>query len=399
MKKINAINRISIFSILFVILILTASCIPKAEVAGTPSVQDKTVNNATDGKATKVTATEAPKVNPEEAMKEAKKVINKETKKKNKTIVAETKTLDKFLYFDANISYEESKELYFDLNHCKLKGFYVEKDDQVEKGQLLAELDTTDLEFQITDKQLALDKLYLQYDTILNKAGTEAENSTALELLELDIEAVNMEIAHLEDLIGRARLVAPYKGIVTDVKEAEPGTMVRAYDRLMTIWNTKGIILESEILNPYGSSEKLDLSNIYTGMKVDLIFGGIHNRTYIPATITEIVSTDNGIQDNPNRILSDPTPFKLIIKPDGKDADKLSAGRETVLRLKTGTYSNVLVLPKTAVLGSDNDAVIKVIKGDKIINRKVTSGYIDRESGDVVITSGLLIGENVLLSR
>ncbi len=398
-KNKNVVHRIYVFLILLLFLISTVGCISEGKVAETPSEQENSESNTTEGKATE-TPDATPKATPKATLDAAKNVVKKETKKENKVIEAETKTIDKYLYFNADIFYEKSKELYFELKNCKLKGLYVKKDEKVEKGQLLAELDTSDLEYQIMEKQIELEKLYLQYDTILNKAGTEtADNSTALELLELDIESIDINIAHIEDLISRAKLIAPYTGIVTDVREAEPGTMVRAYDKLMTIWNTKGIILESEILNPYGSSVEMDLSNIYTGKKVELIFGGIHNQTYIPATITKIVSTDNGIQDNPNRILSAPTPFKVVIKPDGKDAEKLSVDRTVVFRINNGTYDNAVVLPKTAIIGSGNDTMIKVMKGDKIINRRVVTSYIDRESNDVVISSGLLAGEKVLVNR
>ena len=391
-KTINETYRISAFMILLLFLLSTVGCSLNDKVAEIPSAQEKTESNAT--KTPKATPKETPKA----TLDEAKKVVKKESKKEIKIITAETKTLDKYLYYNANIFYEESKELYFKLSNCKLKALYVKKDEQVEKGQLLAELDTSELEYQIVKKQIDLEKLYLQYDNILNTTEAETEDrSIALELLELDIEAIDIDIVHLEDLIGKARLIAPYAGIVTDVKEAEPGTIVRAYDKLMTIWNTKGIILESELLNPYGSSNEIDLSNIITGMKVDLIYGGIHNQINIPATITKIISTDNGIQNNPNRILSAPPPFKVEIKPDGKDVDKLSVDRTVVLRIKNGTYDNVVVIPKAAIIGSENDCMIKVVKGDKIINRRIITNYVDRESNVAVITSGLLAGESVLL--
>ena len=364
-KNIYVAYKISVFLISILLLISVSGCGPKEKVT--------------------ISQPSAPK-----------KIESKS--KENKVIIAETKTLDKYLYFNVDISYEESQELYFELYNCKLKAVYVKKDEQVKKGQLLAELDTSELEYQIIKKQIELKKLNLQYENILNTTGTEAEDrSTTLELLKLDIESIDIDIVHFKELIGNARLIAPFDGIVTDVKEAIPGTLVSAYDKLMTIWNTKGIILESELLNPYGTSNKIDLSNITTGMKVDLIYGGKHNQTLIPATITKIISTDNGIQDNPDRSLSSPPPFKVVLKPDGKDEDKLNVGRDIILRINNGTYDNVIVLPKAAIVGSDDDCMVKVVKDDKIIYRRVITGYEDRDNNVVVITSGLLKGESVLL--
>lgn len=362
-KKIYALYKLLVFIPSFLLLLSFHGCSPKEEEAIAPTA----------------------------ALDKISTVVNK-------VVVAETKDLDKYLYFNANISYEESQELYFELNNYKLKALYVKNDEQVVKGQLLAELDTSELEYQIINKKIDLEKLTLQYSNILNSIEADAEaGNTELEILKLDIEALYIDIKHLNNMIDKARLIAPYDGKVTDVKEIIPGAIVHAYDMLMIIWNTSGIILESELLNPYGTSNKIDLSNITTGMKVDLIYGGIHNQTLIPAAITKIISSDNGVQDNPKRVLSSPPPFKVIIKPEGKNEDKLNVGREIVLRIHNGTYDNVIVLPKAAISGSGEDTIIRVVKDDKIINRRVITGYEDKDSDDVVITSGLLMGESVLM--
>ncbi len=373
----NKAYKIMVLIFLFLLLMITAGCTHKEEAEVIPEVQDKTESN--DNNTSTETGADDNKNNT------------------NKVVVAETRTLDKYLYFNADIFYDDSKDLYFKLNNCKLKGLYVENDDQVEEGQLLAELDTADLEYQISKKQLDLDKLYLQYDNILNNTQAAEDNSTALEILELEIEAINIDISHLEEQISKAKLVAPYTGIVRDVRKIEPGTMVRAYDKFMTVWNTKSVILESEILNPYGSSIKQNLANITTGMEVEILFGGKTNQITIPATVSKIINTDNGLESDKDRFLSEPIPFKLVIIPDGKDADKLSEGRTVVFRIKTGTYDNAVVLPTRAIIGSGEDTMIKVMKGEKIINRRVVTDYVDRESNVVVISSGLLTGERVLL--
>lgn len=318
-------------------------------------------------------------------------------KPKERTIVvAESRTLDEFLNVKAQISYDGAEELSFKISNCKLKTIYVSKDEQVEEGQLLAELDSSDLEFQLEVRQIDLKRVQVRYDKVQNESGTEyTDRNTELESLKLDMESIQLDIDHIKEQIDKTKLTAPFSGVINYINTVQPGTMILAYDKIMTICKPDNVILESEVLNPYSSN--IDLSGIETGMKVVLIYGSKDTRTEIPATITEIVNMDPGILDNPNRILSEPPPFRVYIKPDGSYPDKLNVDRSVTLSINMRTLENAVILPKTAIRGYGQDFLIKVVKGEKVITRRVTTGYQDNEEGIVVITSGLLPGESVLM--
>lgn len=316
--------------------------------------------------------------------------------KAQKVVVAKTRTLDQYLNVPALITYDRKAELFFKINHCNLKAFYVNTGDSVEKGQLLAELDSADLEYQITARQIDLKRVQLKVDRIKGESEMDSSDRiTQLKSLKLDMESIELAITHLKKQVSETKLVAPISGIVSDIKGIQPGTMVQAYDKLITIYKPDSLKLESDILNPYEESDT-DISGIVTGMKVLLIYGSKDTYTEIPATITEIINTDPGVSDDPNRILSAPPPFKVTVKPDGLNADKLSADRTVTLRIKTRTLENVVVLPWKALRGYEKDHLVKVVKGDKVITRSVTTGYESKEDDIVVIKSGLLPGESII---
>jgi hypothetical protein len=170
-----------------------------------------------------------------------------------------------------------------------------------------------------------------------------------------------------------------------------------AYDKVMTICKPDSVLLRSDILNPYKTSGNIDLSGLVTGMKVTLISGAKDKLTEIPATITQIVNVDPGVQANPSRIISAPPPFYVYVKPDGDYTDKLFADHSVTLKISTGKLDNVIVLPVSAVITVGSDQIVKVKKGEKAIARRVTTGYIDPEERTVVVTSGLRPGESVIL--
>lgn len=321
------------------------------------------------------------------------------TPKEHKVIVAEAQTIDRFLNVDALVSYDDSKDLSFKIDNCDLKAVYVKSGDQVEEGQLLAELDASDLDYQIAERQIDLKRVQLMYDKVLSEAGTKsADGNTALESLKLDMESIELDITHIKELIGKTQLLAPFSGVITNVASFQIGEAVNAYEKFMTIWKSGSIKLVSDVLNPGDTLESVNLSGIVTGMKVILIYGSKDTRTEIPATITRIINTDPGIVNNPRRILSAPPPFLVYVKPDGLNADKLNLDRKVILRINTGTLENVIVLPKSAIRGPNNGHTVKVLKGEKIINRNITIGYEDKEKNTVAVTSGLRPGESVVIN-
>lgn len=363
-RRIKKMFRFSVFFISLVFLVTAASCSSSGKVSVMPTMQ----NNAD--------------MDP----------------KDHKVVVAETRTLDKFLNVNAMVSYDDTETLSFKIDNCNLKDVYVNSYEYVEEGQLLAELDASDLEYQVAARQNDLKRVQLMYDKIASEPSVDpADLNTELECLKLDMESIELDIAHIKDLISKTQLKAPFSGTIIDIKGIQPGATIQAYDKFMVIWKPGSIILLSEILNPNNTEGSLDLSGIVTGMKVVLIYGNKDEKTEIPATITKIINTDPGVQDNPNRVLSATPPFQVYVKPDGINADKLKVDYKVVLSINTGKLENVVVLPKSVIRGSGKDHIVKVVKGDKITNRYVITGYEDYEEKIVVINSGLLPGESVLL--
>jgi hypothetical protein len=276
--------------------------------------------------------------------------------KEHEVVIAETRTLDKFLNVDALVSYDDSEELSFKLDYFNLKAVYVNEDEPVQKGQLLAELDSTDLEYRIAARQIDLERVQLMYDKIRSGADMEPDDKNAeLKSLELDMESIKLDITYIKDLISKTQLIAPFSGVITHIKDFQPGEAIQAYDSFLTIWKPGSYIVLSVILNPYEASGSTDLSGIVTGMQAECIFGSMNKKTEVPATITKIINTDPGIQSNPKRILAAPPPFLVSVKPDGEYADKLILDSTVTLRINTGKLEDVVVLPISAIRGFGED--------------------------------------------
>lgn len=133
------------------------------------------------------------------------------------------------------------ERLFFKYAGGRLSDLYVEQDDIVEKGQLLATLNISGLRNQIRLQEIALQKaeLRLQLLTVSNA------NSYELQMANLDVEAA--KIRHLDSLekLENNSLKAPFDGEITFVG-AEEGDYVEPFVPVLSIINDENLIFECD---------------------------------------------------------------------------------------------------------------------------------------------------------
>lgn len=313
-------------------------------------------------------------------------------------VASTTQTLQKTLTTKVSIAYADTAFIYFKIDGYNLKEVYFREDATVEEGQLLAELDASDLEYRISTRQIDLKRVKLMYDKYLNDTTMDpADRSFQLKNLELDIESIELDIAYLEKKLEKTKLYAPCSGVVTYLKSVYPGSAVMAYETFVTIDQPDSYVFLSDVLNP-ANGGNVDLSNLVAGMEVTLIHGAADKRTEIPARISKIINTDPGVENNSNRLLTAPAPFRLEIKADEGYNDLFVVYRTLTLVFNTGIIENAVIVPKTAIKGTGDDRSVKLLKGNKVISRRVRTGAETSDKEHIVVTSGLRAGENVIVN-
>jgi len=122
-----------------------------------------------------------------------------------------------------------------------LKKWYVDIGETVQAGQLLAEIDTPELDQQLeqaraevaqADAELALAKSTAERWTDLLKSASVSEQETAEKQADFALKQANLEAAkanlhRLEDLKSFARVTAPFAGTIT-ARQTDVGQLITA---------------------------------------------------------------------------------------------------------------------------------------------------------------------------
>lgn len=321
-----------------------------------------------------------------------------------KIAIAEEVTVDKVLDIYGSVKYNSNEILSFRNNGGHLKAVYAKRGDKVKAGDLLAELDTADLENQLGRKNIELQRLMLRYNELLMDADEySASGNSELNSIKLDLDALNLNIADISRQISEARLIAPISGVVSSVSTFEIGNTVPTYVPFITISKPGDFVIVSSNVNEKPGdyeSPYVDPSGIVTGMKASIVFSNDKSEEVkLPVTITKIVNTTPGYSKDQNRNDSsnDIPLFYVLARPEGKVPDDLAVDDSVLLMINTGKIEKAVIIPKVALAGFADDTIVKVIKNGKVTKRTVVTGYEDKTAEIVVITSGLRPGESVIV--
>lgn len=299
----------------------------------------------------------------------------------------------------------------------KVTKVYVHEGDKVKKGQTLITYDSTEAQQQIEDERAALKKLELSMSLLENDYIEAAQNEdhtallnaqTAIEVAKIDIDIQKEHIqTSQKKLLSNQELVAPFDGIIKDVKatEGQVGTTAGADIRIAN--NSKGFQFEMKMAATLASE-----LTVGETMEVQLL--GKKSR-FIQGEISKIEDIDaDGSHSEQGVTGTDATAARVIVTVQDKTAtggerlqvNIIKKGSENTLLISnsavhkdsTGTYVFTVDIRQGA-LGSAYYAVrrpITILNEDEFVSA-VSEGLFDKEQ--VITESSVPIndGERVRL--
>lgn len=290
----------------------------------------------------------------------------------------------------------------------QLKFIHVDVGDEVQEGELLAEIDArtyetdlaaararlTQLESELAGSQAQLTLAHRQYARNLELAKIDAvsrdeldTSETMVKTTQATIEALKAQIAQQKSTVeggevnlGYAKIYAPMSGTVT-AQGALQGQTLNANQTaptILTISDLNTMTVEAEVA-------EADVSSLTKGMPVYFTTLGAPNEQW-RSTVRQILPTP--IIEN-NVVLY--TVLIDIANPDGK----LMKDMTTQVFFLLDEAQDVVTVPVSAVTrGADGKSYVAVMKGADIEQREVETGIANRIN--VEIKSGLKDGETVV---
>ncbi len=277
-----------------------------------------------------------------------------------------------------------------------IKDFYVDIGDHVEKGQLLAEISTPEIESELKKAENDLDNalarleiakitsmrwqnLYqIDSQTVSPQDVEERNYSYQAELASFSAASANVE--RVENILNFNKLNAPFKGIITE-RNIDIGTLITA-----------------------GSQN--NLQQIYQIAKTDIIriFVGVPQTYYRLIKIGEEV--DVLIREFPEKV------FKGVIARTSQALDPIARTLLTEIHVEnssgllvTGLYANVAfilipdtnyyIVPTTALIIREGRPHVAVVDKDGVVHLNIVT--LGRDYGKTIeITSGIKSGDQVV---
>lgn len=282
---------------------------------------------------------------------------------------------------------------------CRVSGIvnklHVNVGDHVKKGQLLAELDHTELEARYNQATASLKNAQakLQYAKVdverkreLSKESLisqneldEAERAYDVAKSELEQSEANLDYAHIQ--LEYTKIKAPISGVVASVSTQEGETVAASFTAPTFV-----TIIDLNRLEVWAYVDETDIGRINESQQAFFTVD-TYTDTDFEGRVTAIYPKAE-IQDN---VVNYVTILK-IIDSQGKI---LRPEMTTTVTIYLEKRENVLTVPNNAVEREEGQKYVFVSQNDQIIKKQVKVGWKDKRYTEIL--EGLEEGENVVI--
>jgi RND family efflux transporter MFP subunit len=274
-----------------------------------------------------------------------------------------------------------------------VKQIAVREGEAVRAGQVLARIDTADLEARLAERigalessraQLALAEktrttnlALLKQNFISQNAFDNSESSFAVSRGSVKSAEAQVQIAR--NALKDAVVIAPLSGIIAK-RHVQPGEKVGFDAPLVTVVDLAG--LELQALVP-----AVDVPELAVGMQVELAIDGFGERRF-----TGRVERINPATEPGTRAF---LVYVGIPNPEGT----LRGGMFATGNIALAAQAPVPTLPVASVRTEAGQSFVWSIDGGKLVRRTVLTGRRDDEAGRIEIRSELPAGIRILAAR
>lgn len=268
-----------------------------------------------------------------------------------------------------NFEYAEVKPLYFEYRGGRLRNIYANFGDRVKENDVIAELDTDDLQFRIKQQELQIRKSELQYDRLRALGSDQFQ----LNMAALDTELEQLKLQALHEELKKTRILAPLDGVIIYRGKYFSGDYVNAFSTVAQIADPREMILAYRGFDAgkFPMDAKVDVSfrkEDYTG-KV------IMTPLYLPP------DTPDEYRDT------------ILVRLDTTPPE-IEHGERATITLSIEKHENTIVLPRNLVRNYLNRSFVYILE-DGIKKERIVETGIETAT-EVEIVKGIQEGDEVI---
>lgn len=275
----------------------------------------------------------------------------------------------------------------------EVRAITVRDGDTVQAGQVLARMDTADLEAKLIERQgqlesaraqLAMAEKTLSSNQKLLKQSFISQNAfdnseSNMNVTRGSVKSAEANVRLAQNAIKDAVATSPLTGIVAK-RHVQPGEKVAFDTPLVTVVDLKDIELQAMV-------PAVDIPELRPGMPVELNVDGFGERKFAGRIERINPSTEPG------------TRAILVFVGVPNPNSELRGGMFATGRVALAASVPVLSLPAVAVRSEAGQTFVWTIEDGKLVKRMVVTGRRDEENGRVEIKTALPSAAKVLAAR
>ncbi len=278
-----------------------------------------------------------------------------------------------------------------------VKNIYANVGDYVKKGQIIAELEPSELQAKYNQAQAAFQnaKANFEYATldlerqkslikqnyISQNQVDLAEKSFQVNKAQVEQAKANLEFAKVQ--LDYTKITAPIAGIVASVSTQEGETVAASFAAPTFV-----TIIDLERLEIWAYVDETDIGRIQVGQSA-IFTVDTYPDTDFEGEVTAIYPKAM-IQDN---VVNYIVTLKITDHKEKTLRPEMTANVTIYLEARKG----VLTIPLSAIKRERGERFVTVLEGDKPVPRKVKTGWTS--NGLIEIVSGLQENETVIISE
>ncbi len=251
---------------------------------------------------------------------------------------------------------------------------HVEEGDRVSAGQVLAQLDSDRQRLTLKQSEANLRKLENDFKRQQELIGRKLISQDVFDRsrYDLDTQRASHDMSKLE--LSYTEIRAPIAGVVSR-RNVKVGNLIQINQPLFKIDDFDPL---EAIINVPEREMRLIQAKQPVQMLVDALPDAVF--TGLVARVSPVVDAATGT-------------FRVVAQFKD-DSGQLRSGMFGRVRVVYDQRTDVLVVPRSALVGDDKDASVFVVADDVAKRRKVRLGYAD--GGQVEVIEGISEGEQVV---
>lgn len=256
---------------------------------------------------------------------------------------------------------------------------FVEEGDAVERGDLLASLDMSEEQAELSRAQAAAEEVHLEYERTAELLDRGDVTQAEYERVRAERRAAEGEVLLWETRLTFGRIGSPRDAVVSE-RMIEPGEAVSAQDELFELVDMQALVMK------LGVSE-MDVVHLERGQSVDIQLDAMPDNS-LEGEIRRIFPT----AERASRLVT-----VEVALPEDAHEQGVRPGFLGRVAIPVDERPESLAVPSNAIGEDGDEHYVYVIEDDTLVRRKVSIG-VDRGEWTEVL-EGIEEGEIVLGSN